>query len=76
MLFGERFNVSCEGHTEHTDKVLAECRDCSSQETHYVSATKPNQLMLFGETITVYCEYHTEHTNTHCVQNVEIVHHR
>jgi hypothetical protein len=36
----------------------------TSQETHYVSATKPNRLMLFGETAAVYCENHTEHTNT------------
>jgi hypothetical protein len=28
----------------------------TSQETHYVSATKPNRLMLFGETVAVYCE--------------------
>jgi hypothetical protein len=38
----------------------------TSQETHYVSATKPNRLMLFRETIAVYCENHTEHTNTMC----------
>jgi hypothetical protein len=36
----------------------------TSQETHYVSATKPNRLMLFGETVAVYCENHMEHTNT------------
>jgi hypothetical protein len=36
----------------------------TSQETHYVSATNPNQLMLFRETVAVYCENHTEHTNT------------
>jgi hypothetical protein len=36
----------------------------SSQETHYVFATKPNRLMLFGETVAVYCENHTEHTTT------------
>jgi hypothetical protein len=33
---------------------------CTSQETHYVSATKPNRLMLFRETVAVYCENHTE----------------
>jgi hypothetical protein len=27
----------------------------TSQETHYVSATKPNQLMLFRETAAVFC---------------------
>jgi hypothetical protein len=43
----------------------------TSQETHYVSATKPNRLMLFRETIAVYCENHTEHTNTLCGQNAE-----
>jgi hypothetical protein len=42
---------------------------CTSQETHYVSATKPNQLVLFGETVAVYCEKHTEHTDTLCGQN-------
>jgi hypothetical protein len=43
----------------------------TSQETHYVSTTKPNRLMLFRETVAVYCENHTEHTNTLCGQNVE-----
>jgi hypothetical protein len=38
--------------------------DRSSQERHYVSATKPNRLMLFRETVAVYCENHTEHTDT------------
>jgi thioredoxin-related protein len=57
MLFGERVAVYCENHTEHTDKVR------TSQETHYISAAKPNRLMLFGETVAVYCENHTEHTD-------------
>jgi hypothetical protein len=35
-----------------------------SQETHYVSITKPNRLMLFRETVAVYCGNHTEHTIT------------
>jgi hypothetical protein len=43
----------------------------TSQETYYVSATKPNWLMLFGEIIAVYCENHTEHTNTLFGQNAE-----
>jgi hypothetical protein len=43
----------------------------TSQETHYVFATKTNRLMLFGETVVVYCENHVEHTNTLCVQNAE-----
>jgi hypothetical protein len=47
MLFGETVAVYCENHTEHTDTV------CTSQETHYVSATEPNRLMLFGETVAV-----------------------
>jgi hypothetical protein len=42
-----------------------------SQETHYVSATKPSRLILFGETVAVYCENRTEHTNTLCGQNAE-----
>jgi hypothetical protein len=41
----------------------------TSQETHYVSATKLNRLMLFGETAAVYCENHTEHTDALCEQN-------
>jgi hypothetical protein len=56
MLFGEAVAVYCENHTEHTDTVR------TSQETHYVSATKTNRLMLFGERVAVYCENHTEHT--------------
>jgi hypothetical protein len=28
---------------------------CTSQETHYLAATKPNRLMLFRETNAVYC---------------------
>jgi hypothetical protein len=43
----------------------------TSQEGHYVSATKPNRLMLFRETIAVYCENHKEHINTLCEQNAE-----
>jgi hypothetical protein len=62
MLFGETVADYCENHTEHTDTLWAECRDRTSQETHYVSTTKPNRLMLFGETVAVYCENHTEHT--------------
>jgi hypothetical protein len=43
----------------------------TSQETPYVSATKPNLSMLFGETVAVYCENHTEHTDTLCGHNAE-----
>jgi hypothetical protein len=43
----------------------------TSQETHYVSATKANQLMLFRERVTVYCEKSTEHINTLCRQNAK-----
>jgi hypothetical protein len=56
MLFGETVAVYCENHTEHTDIVH------TSQETHHISATKPNRLMLFGETVAVYYENYTEHT--------------
>jgi hypothetical protein len=44
----------------------------TSQETHYASATKTNQLMLFRETVAVYCENHTEHIDTLCGQNAEL----
>jgi hypothetical protein len=43
----------------------------TSQETHYVSATKPNRLMLFRETVAVYWENRTEHTDTLCGQNAQ-----
>jgi hypothetical protein len=45
----------------------------TSQETHYVSTTKPDRSMLFGETVAVYCENHTEHTDTLCGKNTEIL---
>jgi translation initiation factor IF-1 len=83
MLFGETVAVYCENHTEHTDTLCGQNEDFwyvnpvrTSQETHHVTATKPNQLMLFGETVAVYCENHTEHTNTLCGQNAEFVPHR
>jgi hypothetical protein len=66
MLFRETVAVYCENHTEHTNTqkwVRA------SQETYYVSATKPNRLMLFRETVAIYCENYMEHTNTLCGQN-------
>jgi hypothetical protein len=43
----------------------------TSQETHYVTATKPNRLMPFKETVAVYCENHMEHINTLCGQNAK-----
>jgi hypothetical protein len=42
----------------------------TSQETDYVTATKPNRLMRYRETVVVYCENHTEHTNTLYGQNI------
>jgi hypothetical protein len=44
----------------------------TSQETHYVSATKPNRLMLFRETVAVYCENHMEQTNKLCAQKLSL----
>jgi hypothetical protein len=43
----------------------------TSQETHYVTATKTSRVMLFRETVAVCCENHTEHTNKLCGQNAE-----
>jgi hypothetical protein len=51
--------------------VLSKTNLGTSQETHYVSVTKPNRLMLFRGTVAVYCENHKEHTNTLCGQNAE-----
>jgi hypothetical protein len=58
MLVRETVAVYCENHTEHTDSVR------TSQETHYISATKSNRLMLFRETVAVYCGNHTEHRSS------------
>jgi hypothetical protein len=49
--------------SESGDTSLYENPVRTSQETHYVSTTKPNRLMLFSETVAVYCENQTEHTN-------------
>jgi hypothetical protein len=43
----------------------------TSQETDYVSATKPNRLILFRETDVVYCENHMIYTNTLCGQKTK-----
>jgi hypothetical protein len=45
----------------------------TSQETHYVSATKINQLMLLKEINVLYCENHTEHKYTLCEHNAVLV---
>jgi hypothetical protein len=52
MLYSERVAVYCENYTEHTDTAR------TSQETHGVSATKPNRLILFREIVAVYCDNH------------------
>jgi hypothetical protein len=71
MLCGETAAVYCENHTEHTDTLCGQNAEFwyvhsvrTSQETHYISTTKPNRLMLLGETVAVYCENHTEHRYT------------
>jgi hypothetical protein len=73
MLLEETVAVYRENHTEHIDTLCGQNPELltiytnpvrTSQETHYVSTTKPNRLMLFGETVAVYCENYTEHTNT------------
>jgi hypothetical protein len=67
-----------EPYGTHEYIVWAECRDFiyknpvrTSQETHYVSATKPNRLMLFRGIVAVYCQNHTEHINILCGQNTK-----
>jgi hypothetical protein len=42
------------------------------QKTHYISTTKPNQLMLFREISTVYSENHMNYINTVCEQYANI----
>jgi hypothetical protein len=65
FVISKTFNMFWNGASASTNVVR------TSQETHYVSATKPNRLILFGETVAVYCENHTEHTDTLCGQNAE-----
>jgi hypothetical protein len=73
VFFRETVAVYCENHTEHTDSLCGQNAVYinsvrTSQETHYVSTTKPNRLMLFRETVAVYCEPHTEHIYTLCMR--------
>jgi hypothetical protein len=42
----------------------------TSQETQYVSATKPNQSMLYEETVAVYCE-NIRNTQVHSVATLQ-----
>jgi hypothetical protein len=74
FIFMEVIAVYCEDHTEHTNTLCGQNAVYiksvrTSQETHYVSATKPGRLMLFREIIAVYCENCTKHVNTLCGQN-------
>jgi translation initiation factor IF-1 len=78
MLFGETVAVHCENHTEHTNTLCGQNAEFwyvntvrTSQETHYVSATKPSRLIPCRKRVAVYCENHTEHTDTSCGQNAE-----
>jgi hypothetical protein len=68
MLFGETVAITVRTirNTQIDFQIIYKNSASTSQETHYVSTTKPNRLMLFGETVAVYCENHTEHTNTRC----------
>jgi hypothetical protein len=52
-------------------KIIFKISVCTSQETHYVSVTKPNWLVLFRETVAVYCKNHTEHTDILCGQSAD-----
>jgi hypothetical protein len=73
MLFRETVAVYCENHMEHTNTLCAGRMQGSviyrnpvhtSQRTHYVSTTKPNQLMLFTvRTI--------QNTHIHCMARME-----
>jgi hypothetical protein len=57
--------IHCVGRKQSSVIYINSAR--TSQETHYISATKTNRLMLIRETVAVYCEHHMEHTNTLCV---------
>jgi hypothetical protein len=52
-------------------KIIYKSSFRTSQETHYVSATKTIRLMLFRETVPVYFENHTEHRDPLCGQIAE-----
>jgi hypothetical protein len=45
---------------------------CTSQETHYVSATNTSRLMLFRKMAAVYCENKMKYTNTVFWENPEL----
>jgi hypothetical protein len=80
MLFRETVAVHCENCMEHTNTLCGQNAVYinsvrTSQETHYVSATKHNWLMLFGERVAVYFENHTEHRyRTHSCVWKQVVH--
>ena len=46
---------------------------CTSQKTHYLSATKANLLILFREIIAVYCENHMLKQIVHSVVNSPLI---
>jgi hypothetical protein len=66
MLFMEIIAVYCQNHTEHINTLCGQLQSSvrTSQETHYVSGTKPNRLMLFiARTI--------RNTQIHCVGRMQ-----
>jgi hypothetical protein len=48
-------------NTQIHSQIIRKQPDRTSQETYYVSATKPNRLMLFGEKVSVYCDSLTKY---------------
>jgi hypothetical protein len=67
MLFRETVAVYC----KNVRNILYKDPVRTSQEAHYVSATKPNRLMLFREIIAVYYENHMGQMNTLCGQKAK-----
>jgi hypothetical protein len=55
----------------HCFKIIYKNSVRTSQQTHYVSATKTNRLMLLRETIVAYSENRMKHTITLCGHNVQ-----
>jgi hypothetical protein len=60
--------IACQRHCMHLKLLwvlrVFKCSAPTSQETLYISSTKPNQSTLFTETVVVHCKIHLEHTNT------------
>jgi hypothetical protein len=69
-VLGKQSLFFVEPHGIHRYTVRAECKVCTSQETYFVSVTKPNSLNVFGVNSLIMVRT-MRYTQIHCVGRMQ-----